>query len=117
MPELNPREARIAEETVSVIDFMSRMLGAIEDGNWHYAADKLGQLDRALENLRKQIARKDYQAAGPVVAAYVARDSQHYRIGRALYGRPAEDAKRRRDLFGEIDALMHGQAEGQAARD
>ncbi|MEV7805079.1 hypothetical protein AB0O28_19220 [Microbispora sp. NPDC088329] len=117
MAELNPREMRIAEETVSAIDFMSRMIGAIEDGNWRYAADKLGQLDRTLETLSKQLARKDYQAAGPGVAAYVARESQHYRIGRALYGRPAEDAKRRRDLFGEIDSLMHGQAEGRAARD
>ncbi|MBP2704472.1 hypothetical protein JOL79_11665 [Microbispora sp. RL4-1S] len=86
MAEINPREARIAEETVSAIDFTSRMLGAIEDGNWYYARDKMRQLQNTLANLARQLDRNDQPAAGPGVAAYVTRNSQSYRIGRALYG-------------------------------
>jgi hypothetical protein len=87
MDALNGREARIAEETVSAIDFMSRLVGAIEDGNWYYAADKLSQLTRTLEKLSGQLARTDHPAVGPPVAAYVAEQAQQYRIGRGLYGR------------------------------
>ncbi len=113
------RETRIAEEAVSSIDFFSRLVGAIEDGNWHYARDKLRQLQNTLSNLAAQLDRKD-PAAGPPVAAYVAEESQHYRIGRALYGpdsplAKAEDAKRRRDIVGEIDALMSGQRSLESA--
>lgn len=86
------REMRIAEETVSAIDFMSRLIGGIETGNWHYAADKLHQLTRALDQLGTELDRKDQHAAGPPVAAYVAEHSQHYRIGRALYGGPKRGA-------------------------
>lgn len=86
IPPTNPRETRIGEETVSAIDFMSRLLNAIEAGNWHYAGEKMHQLRRTLETLDKQISRKDQPAAGAPVAAYVARESLHYRIGRALYG-------------------------------
>ncbi|MEV4059693.1 hypothetical protein [Nonomuraea dietziae] len=87
------RETRIAEETVSAIDFMSRMLGAIEDGNWYYARDKLGQLSRALNNLDTQLSRTEV-ADGKPVAAYVAEHSRHYRVGKALYGaaEPPTDA-------------------------
>ncbi|RVX39114.1 hypothetical protein EDD27_1456 [Nonomuraea polychroma] len=82
----NAREARIAEETVSAIDFFSRLLGAIEDGNWYYARDKLRQLKQRLERLGEQLARTDQPASGPPVAAYLAEHSRHYRIGGALYG-------------------------------
>lgn len=82
---MNNREERTAEETVSVLDYMSRLIGAIEDGNWRYARDKHAQLTRTLETLGKQLARKDMPAAGEPVAAYVAAESRHYRIGRALY--------------------------------
>lgn len=116
---MTAREARIAEETISAIDFMSRLLGAIEDGNWHYAGDKLGQLTRTLETLGKQVARKDQPAAGPPVEAAVRQGAIHYRIGKALYGgrraaavpsplEQVEEAKRQRDFAGEIDAVPAG---------
>ncbi|MFI6819225.1 hypothetical protein ACIBG7_43040 [Nonomuraea sp. NPDC050328] len=85
---MNPREARISEDAVSAIDYMSRLIGAIEDGNWYYAADKLGQLNRTLTRLEVELDRKDLSAAGPPVAAYVAEHSQRCRLGRALYGQP-----------------------------
>lgn len=116
---MNGRESRIAEETVSAIDFTSRLLGAVEDGNWQYAGDKLGQLTRALKVLEQQIARTDQPAAGAPVAQYVSRASRHYRLGKALYGdtrtasepsplEQVEAAKRRRDFDGEIDAVRAG---------
>ncbi|WP_157251077.1 hypothetical protein [Nonomuraea typhae] len=86
------RETRIAEGTVSAIDFFSRLIGAIESGNWHYADDKLSQLGRTLGELDQQLTRTDQPASGQPVAAYVAEHSQHYRIGRALYGTPKERA-------------------------
>lgn len=79
------REVRIAEETVSAIDYMSRLLGAIETGNWCYASDKADQLMRTINNLAGHLDLTG-PADGQAVAAYVAEHSQHYRIGRALYG-------------------------------
>ncbi|WP_219512883.1 hypothetical protein [Nonomuraea ceibae] len=87
-PEPTTREQRIAEETVSAIDYMSRMLGAIEDGRWSYALDKLEQLVRPLERLGMQLSRREETAKGPQVAALVRQESRHYRIGKALYGEP-----------------------------
>lgn len=112
------REQRIAEETVSTIDFASRLLGAIEGGNWNYAVDKSRQLQRTLKALDTALLRTDRAAAGPV-AAIVRRGSRHYRIGKALYGdrssaaesspvAQAEQAKRERDLSGEVGALQAG---------
>lgn len=121
----NIREVHIAEETVRAIDFFSRLIGAIEDGNWHYGHDKLGQLVRALGELDMQLSRTDQAAVGRPVAAYVGEHSQHYRIGKALYGIPAapaspvaqaEEAKRRRDLVGELGALTQGYGELTSAR-
>lgn len=85
---MRAREERIAEDTVAALDFMSRLLGAIEAGNWHYAGEKLGQLTRTLASLDAQLSRTDQQAAGPPVAAAVVKHSQSYRLGRALYSYP-----------------------------
>jgi hypothetical protein len=83
------RESRIAEETVSAIDFFGRMIGAIEDGNWYYAGEKLSQLVSTLNSLDAQLGLA--VPGGRDVAAYVAEHSQEYRVGRALYGsRPAD---------------------------
>ncbi|MDH2425735.1 hypothetical protein [Sphaerisporangium sp. TRM90804] len=87
------RETRIGEETVSALDYFSRLIGAIEDGNWRYARDKLRQLQNTLATLAAQLDRKS-PAAGPPVAAYVARESLHYRIGKALYRPPAGESTR-----------------------
>jgi hypothetical protein len=83
------RESRIAEETVSAIDFFGRMIGAIEDGNWYYAGEKLSQLVSTLNSLDAQLGLA--VPGSRDVAAYVAEHSQEYRVGRALYGsRPAD---------------------------
>ncbi|RCG21940.1 hypothetical protein DQ384_36385 [Sphaerisporangium album] len=124
--QLTIRETRIGEETVCSIDFFSRLIGAIEDGNWRYARDKLRQLQNTLATLAAQLNRTG-PASGAPVAAYVAKHSQHYRIGRALYGAAApaspavsplaqaEDAKGRRDIVGELDALTDGQRSMESA--
>ncbi|WP_066373919.1 hypothetical protein [Herbidospora mongoliensis] len=115
---MNDREQRIGEETVRMFDFMSRMTGAIEIGDWSFAQDKLEQLCEPLERLAVQLFRKDQPASGEPVLTYVQEHAPQYRIGRALYGAPAEqqsplaqaeDAKRRRDLGGEVAALMAGE--------
>lgn len=110
------RETRIAEETVSAIDFFSRLVGAIESGDWRYARDKLGQLQPTLEQLGRQLSRTE-RAAGPPVADYVAKESQHYRIGRALYGTPKpppQQTPSEADITPEIAAhiLSHFGADG-----
>lgn len=115
---MNAREMRIAEETVSAIDHMSRLLGGIEDGNWHYAGDKIPNLIDALSTLRVNLARTDQVATGPSVAAAVRRESRHYRIGKALYMstlEQVEEAKKRRDFLGEIDAVRTGYAALESA--
>lgn len=114
------REARIAEDTVGAIDVFSRLLGAVETGRWHYAADKSRQLTKKLDALSVTLARTDQAASRQIVEAIVRRDSQPYRIGQALYGDRAaaaepspleqvEAAKRRRDFAGEIQAARAGQ--------
>ncbi len=79
------RETRIGDETINAIDYFSRLVGAIEGGDWRYSRDKLRQLQATLADLALQLDRKG-PAAGPPVAAFVAEYSQHTRIGRALYG-------------------------------
>jgi hypothetical protein len=108
---MTAREERIAEETVSAIDFMSRMIGAIEDGRWSYASDKLAQLARTLETLSKQLDRKDQTADGGPVAAAIRRESRHYRIGKALYGGQAADPL---SPLQQVEALLRRDVQGAA---
>ncbi|NEA22640.1 hypothetical protein [Actinomadura bangladeshensis] len=51
------RETRLVEDTTSLIDYTSRFLGAVEAGNWRYAADKLGGLRSAVERLEHDLDR------------------------------------------------------------
>jgi hypothetical protein len=85
------REERIAEETVSAIDRFSRMLGAIETGNWRSASDEASQLMRVLGRLADQLDLS-VPGSGYDVAAYVAEHSQAYRVGHV----PARPTPRRR---------------------
>lgn len=85
---LNNAEARIAEDLVSIIDMASRVLNA--DPGSHYQWDKSRQLAEAAGRLRRRLGDDDYTPpAEPVdpakVEAAVARDSQHYAIGKAVY--------------------------------
>jgi hypothetical protein len=96
-------ETRIAEDMTSVLDFLSRLQGAIDDGNWRYAYDKAGQLERAAKQLHAALGyevdrkRSEPAARGKWVTAAIRRFARHYAAGRALYPtRPdpaAEDRK------------------------
>ncbi|MGP3914378.1 hypothetical protein [Nonomuraea sp. 10N515B] len=100
------RETRIAQETVSSIDYMSRLLGAIEGGNWVYAADKLRQLRGSLDNLDKELRCKGL-AHGAAVEAYVVEHAQDYRIGRALYGEAARPTSPKEEVEIPLEVAAH----------
>jgi hypothetical protein len=85
-------EVRLVEQYVRVLDFISRCAQAINAGNWHYLADKAGQLEWAagcLHGLARQTWR-EIDAGEPrprteVVRAEVAYAGRHYRAGRLLH--------------------------------
>lgn len=108
------REYRIAENTSSVIDFASRLIGAIETGNWHYANDKLGQLERALVQLGDEIRRTDQPASGETITTLVASYTKDFRIGKALYGKPEPQTPSDPEIAPEVAAhvLHHFGCEG-----
>lgn len=85
---IQARQERIAEETTSLIDFTSRVLGAVEDGNWHYAHDKLTGLRRAVDALERQVDPKHKTELAQIpkgaVWSQVTREMPHYWLGRAI---------------------------------
>jgi hypothetical protein len=92
---LTDAEVRLAEQYVSVLDFVSRCAQAIDAGNWHYLRDKARQLEYAAERLTDIAAEtwKEIDAGGPwprteAVRAAVAHYGRHYRAARLLH--PAE---------------------------
>lgn len=97
--QLRGMELRIAEDMTSILDFLSRLQGAIEDGNWHYAHDKTGQLVRAAKQLEAALGyevdrkRTDPAARGEAVTAAISRYARHYRAGRALYPDPEREVR------------------------
>jgi hypothetical protein len=90
--ELSSIEIRLAEQYVSVLDFVSRCAQAVDEGNWHYLWDKAGQLAHAAEQL-DQVAGETWNrvrdgGARPrkdAVAAAVAHWGRHYCAGRLLH--------------------------------
>jgi hypothetical protein len=90
--DLTSTETRLAEQYVSVLDFVSRCALAVDEGNWHYLWDKAHQLEDAAGRLR-EAAEENWQqvaAGGPrprkaAVAAAAARWGRHYRAGRLLH--------------------------------
>jgi hypothetical protein len=96
--QLRGMETRIAEDMTSVLDFLSRLQGAINDGNWHYAHDKAGQLVGAAKQLEAALGhevdrkRSDPAARPKAVAAAIRRYARHYSAGRALYPAPPDPA-------------------------
>jgi hypothetical protein len=89
---LTNRETRVAEEYVSVLDFVSRCAQAIDTGNWFYLYDKAGQLERAAGQLR-ETAAENWKAIGAgmpkprrdVMRTAVAYFGRHYRAARLLH--------------------------------
>ncbi len=95
---VNARRERIAADTTRLIDYTSRVLGAIEGGNWHYAAQKLPGLRDAIGALEDDLAATQMadlsQITGPAVWDQVAPNARHYWLGRAIFT-PHDDAKGR----------------------
>jgi hypothetical protein len=92
---LTGTETRLAEQYVSVLDFVSRCALAVDQGNWHYLWDKAGQLEDAAGRLRavaeenwQQLAAGGAQPRKAAVAAAVAHWGRHYRAGRLLHPGP-----------------------------
>jgi hypothetical protein len=92
---LTDAEVRLAEQYVSVLDFVSRCAQAIDGGDWFYLYDKAGQLEDAAGRLAK-IAGETWQeiSAGKprprteAMRTAVAWFGRHYRAARLLH--PAE---------------------------
>lgn len=82
------RENRITEHTTSLLDYLSRAVGAIRDGNGDYLHAKLHELGRALTSLTAA-AQERKQFNGPVVTAKIAHAARHYSAGRRLF--PVDD--------------------------
>jgi hypothetical protein len=88
MSRLTPTEARLVEQYVSVLDYVSRCAQAIDHGDWFYLHDKAGHLAEQAQRL-SAIAREAYDAPrrprGPAVRAAVAWHGRHYRAARLLH--------------------------------
>src|SRR5512132_789061 len=89
---LTDAEVRLAEQYVSVLDFVSRCALAIERGDWFYLHDKAGQLEDAAGRLAKITGEtwQEIRAGKPrprteVVRAAVAWFGRHYRAARLLH--------------------------------
>ena len=90
--ELTNTEESLAAQYVSVLDFVSRCVQAIERGDWRYLADKTRQLEDATQQLAKIAGEtlKEIDAGEPrpraeLVRATVAHWGRHYRAGRLLH--------------------------------
>jgi hypothetical protein len=91
-PRLTTTELRLAEQYVSVLDFVSRCAQAIDGGDWFYLHDKASQLEDAAGRLAK-IAGETWQeiSAGrprprtEAMRAAVAWFGRHYRAARLLH--------------------------------
>ncbi len=88
MKGLITTEARLVEQYVSVLDYLSRCAQAIEGGDWFYLHDKAGHLADQAQRL-SAIAREAYDAPRrprkEAVRAAVAWFGRHYRAARLLH--------------------------------
>jgi hypothetical protein len=96
MRGLTTTEMRLAEQYVSVLDYVSRYALGIDRGDWFYLYDKAGDLAIAAKRL-SVIAHEAYDAPRrprpAAVLAAVAWFGRHYRAARLLHppeprGRP-----------------------------
>lgn len=82
-------ELCVAEDVALLLDYASRVVTAIEDGNWHYAADKLHGLAGRVESLQsrvnfdtvEQLNRMNKTRLWQQVGQY----ARHYRLGQLLF--------------------------------
>ena len=96
MNELTTTEARLVEQYVSVLDYLSRCAQAIDHGDWFYLYDKAGTLAEKAERLA-ELAREAYNAprrpSKQAVRAAVTWFGRHYRAAHLLH--PLDQASRR----------------------
>src|SRR5207244_1766374 len=92
----------IAEDMTSILEFLSRVMQAVEEGNANYLHDKAGQLARAARRLQADVskhplpedpnehpARDRTKRFDPArVQRLIEQSASHYRAGRALYPQP-----------------------------
>ena len=100
MNQLTTSEARLVEQYLSVLDYVSRCAQAVEGDDWFYLYDKSAELAVRAERLAEVAAELwrtiDTQRRRPrrgAIASAVAWHGRHYRAGRLLH--PAEPKERR----------------------
>jgi hypothetical protein len=85
---LTTAETRLAEQYVSVLDYVSRCAQAIDGGDWFYLHDKAGTLAVEAERLAA-VAREAYEGTrrprAQAVRAAVAWFGRYYRAARLLH--------------------------------
>lgn len=116
---MSDRTQHVAEDLASIVDYLSRVMQAVEEGNVHYLHDKAGQLANAARRLQLDLSAppKQGEYTLPVdpnvrfdparVQQLVQRYASHYRTGRELYPKPVDDAVRRR-LAADVEEILGG---------
>ena len=91
-PRLTDAEVRLAEQYLSVLDFVSRCAQAIDAGDWFYLHHKASQLEDAAGRLAKITGEtwQEISAGKPrprteAMHAAVAWFGRHYRAARLLH--------------------------------
>jgi hypothetical protein len=97
MSRLTTTEARLVEQYVSVLDYVSRCAQAIDHGDWYYLADKTDALADQAKRLAaitsevEQTGRRSGRWPRPeAIRAAVANHGRHYRAARLLHPLNAE---------------------------
>ncbi len=89
---LTNAEVRLAEQYVSVLDFVSRCAQAIDTGDWFYLSDKASELEEVAGRLARvtgqtwdEIKAGKPQPRTEAMRMAVAQFGRHYRAGRLLH--------------------------------
>ncbi len=90
--KLTITEIRLAEQYVSVLDFVSRCAQAIDHGDWFYLYDKASELVDVAGRLAKvagetwdEIAAGKPEPRAQAMRTAVAQFGRHYRAGRLMH--------------------------------
>ncbi len=90
--KLTNTEVRLAEQYVSVLDFVSRCAQAIDHGDWFYLYDKASELQDAASRLARVAGETwdEIKAGKPrlrpeAMRMAVAQFGRHYRAARLLH--------------------------------
>jgi hypothetical protein len=75
-------ENNLAEDYASVIDYIGRFTGAVEDGNLYYAWEKAGQLRDALERFERRLETKATED-GETYTRFTGRDLDGQKVANA----------------------------------